>query len=48
VLERIGDREALIGVLDHIGGLYFQLGEQDKSTQCYEERLHLQATLQPS
>jgi tetratricopeptide (TPR) repeat protein len=43
VLEQIGDREALIGVLDRIGGLYFQLGEQAKSTQCYEERLHLQA-----
>ena len=45
VLEQIGDREALIGVLDRIGGLYFQLGEQAKSTQCYEERLHLQAAL---
>jgi len=48
VLEQIGDREALIGVLDRIGGLYFQLGEQAKSTQCYEERLHLQSALTTS
>jgi tetratricopeptide (TPR) repeat protein len=48
LLEEMGDREALIGVLDRIGGLYYQLGEQAKSTQCYEERLHLQAALTPS
>ncbi len=47
ILEEMGDREALIGVLDRIGGLYFQLGEQAKSTQCYEERLQLQAALTP-
>jgi len=45
LVKETGDREALIGVLDRIGGLYYQLGEQAKSTQCYEERLHLQAAV---
>ena len=48
ILEEIGDREALIAVLDRIGGLYFQMGEQAKSTECYQERLQLQAALMPS
>ena len=48
ILEEIGDREALIAVLDRIGGLYFQMGEQGKSTECYQERLQLQAALMPS
>ena len=48
ILEEIGDREALIAVLDRIGGLYFQLGQQAKSTECYQERLQLQAALMPS
>ncbi|MCH8883672.1 MAG: tetratricopeptide repeat protein, partial [SAR324 cluster bacterium] len=41
--ERVGDREGVIGVLDSLGGLYFQLGQQEQSTRCYEERLLLQA-----
>lgn len=48
LLESMGDRVALIGVLDRIGGLYYQLNEQDKATRCYEERLHLQEALTPS
>jgi hypothetical protein len=31
-----------MAALDVLGGLYFQLGEQERSTRCYEERLLLQ------
>ena len=47
ILEEMGDREALIGVLDRMGGLFYQMGEQAKSTRCYQERLELQAVLTP-
>ena len=45
VLEKAGSRQELLEVLDNIGGLYFQLGEQEKSTRCYQERLQIQTTL---
>jgi len=48
LLNGMGDTEALIGVLDHIGGLYFQLGDRTRSTRCYEERLQLQSALSPT
>jgi tetratricopeptide (TPR) repeat protein len=41
--EQCGDREGVMRVLDTLGGLYFQLGQQAESTRCYEERLILQA-----
>jgi tetratricopeptide (TPR) repeat protein len=43
-----GDREGVIRMLDVIGGLYFHLGDQAKSTRCYQERLQLQAVTSPS
>lgn len=45
VRELKGDREGLLGVLDTIGGLYFQLGEQAASTRFYEESLQLKETI---
>ncbi|HEX7928092.1 MAG TPA: hypothetical protein VF678_10900, partial [bacterium] len=48
LLDAIGDRDGVIRMLDVIGGLYFHLGDQAKSTRCYEERLQLQAVASPS
>ncbi len=45
VLERHGDRAGLIALLDTVGGLYFQLGEQAESTRCYEESLLLKSAV---
>lgn len=45
LVERAARPGELIPILDHIGGLYYQLGEQEKSTRCYEERLMLQEGL---
>ncbi len=43
--EAQGDREGLLKVLDVIGGLYFQLGEQANSIRFYEESLQLKETI---
>ncbi|MCZ6533585.1 MAG: AAA family ATPase [SAR324 cluster bacterium] len=43
--EELGDRDGLRGVLDTIGGLYFQLGEQENSTRFYQESLLLRETV---
>ncbi len=45
ILEEGGDRQGLIALLDTVGGLYFQLGEQAKSTRYYEESLQLKAAV---
>jgi tetratricopeptide (TPR) repeat protein len=47
-MDAVGDREGVIRMLDVIGGLYFHLGDQAKSTRCYQERLQLQAVASPS
>ena len=39
-----GNQSALLAVLDLIGGLFFQLGEQEQSTRIYQERLRLQSS----
>jgi tetratricopeptide (TPR) repeat protein len=48
IREARGDREGLMKVLDLIGGLYFQLGEQANSTRFYEESLQLKETIPQS
>jgi tetratricopeptide (TPR) repeat protein len=48
LLDAMGDRDGVIRMLDVIGGLYFHLGDQAKSTRCYQERLQLQAVASPS
>lgn len=45
IREEIGGREGLLAVLDIIGGLYFQLGEQAKSTRFYQESLQLKESI---
>lgn len=47
-LSGAGDRDALVAVLDRIGRLYYQLGEQGESTRYYEERLQLEAAGSPA
>ena len=45
VLERSGNPTEMLEVLDRIGGLYYQMGEREKSTQYYQERMTLQNAL---
>ncbi|MDH4224842.1 MAG: hypothetical protein OEW12_04270 [Deltaproteobacteria bacterium] len=43
--SRRGNRSGVIRVLDILGGIYYQMGDQENSTRCYQERLGLLRTV---